>query len=157
MMNAPKLVDLWLLKAPGQRLSDEVGTLLTAESVRRGWTVEIREASAERDQSGRPIAMVRPADAGAIYSRAHTARVGLLVDDRLRVSLDPTKAPAIRRARNLGSFLRYKAFVSRLDYSEPREAVQFIEAFAVWANLTDCEGDYDPRILPLHIFDAESE
>ena len=150
-------VDIWVLKAPQQRLSQAVEQVLTMESSQRGWQLHQREAIPTRDGNGRPLNLLRPGDAASVYSRAHNATVGVLVDDRLRVMLDPSRTPTTGRARKLSSYLRYKALVSRLGYFDAVSAAEFILALAAWAQATNCEGDSDPRVMPLHVFDDDAE
>jgi hypothetical protein len=147
--------EIWVI-APKQRgqPDPEVCATIRAECQRRGWpdSVLVRPL-ADRNSAGRPVALLRPDEANKLYRALHRARLGVFATGDVFARLDPTRH--IRDEKWLAGvsrLVRYKGFYARVS---PPNLGPTIEAFAEWLSASHCEGERDPRALPLHSFCPE--
>jgi len=150
-------IDVWIF-FPQMRRS---ATAATRNSIRRlcherGWQVQERPSrEVHVGQSGRRR-LILGGDVGhALYRRMHRARVAILCHVTPQVCLHPNEAEAVNRGHlmGLGRYSRYKAFFFALDLEEGK-ADAWIAPFVRWCTVSSCHNEYDPRCLPLHVFDA---
>lgn len=106
--------------------------------------------------SGRRLNVMGAEDASVLYKMCHRAPTLVVALASAWISIDPSRTPPNRRAgRSLESFVAYKALYGlvRADADVP----SLFDRFRVWQGEEHCNGPSDPRILPLHVFDAGSE
>lgn len=97
--------------------------------------------------------LLEPRDATAVYKRAHRAAVGILHTPRLRVGIRPI-AGRMGKHISIERFVRYKSLVRQAIPADGIPAIDtFIEDLNIWASSVECEGEQDPRCMPLHVFD----
>jgi hypothetical protein len=103
--------------------------------------------------TGRKRTIVSGADAGELYRRLHVARVGVLWFGSVSVCFDPTVKERLREKVLCGleDFVRHKSFCQNLSVERPTE---WLSQFEQWCDAVECEGEHDPRCLPLHVFKA---
>lgn len=108
------------------------------------------------DERERPLWLLTPKDANDVYAAAHQDRVCIATFKASFVRRDPSTTLARRRDLiDLASYIRYKAFCG-LIRGKP-DVGRFFDGFAEWAAATGCEGHADPRSLPFHVFDTDTE
>jgi hypothetical protein len=117
----------------------------------------VRYTERHRAPGGRPLPAVRVEDAANLYRSVHRAHVGVLVIGDVLVRRDPSQAPALSpRSRHLIDFVRHKAHCEVVAASRFGAAVAtFLAAFLQWCTRVECEGEQDPRCLPMHTFEAD--
>ncbi len=99
--------------------------------------------------------VLSPEDASHLYRRLHIAPTLVVSVGSALVSTDPSRNPPNRRAsRTLEEFVTYKA-VFALVRNRADVGTAFDE-FELWAQAVNCEGQGDPKVLPLHVFDQGS-
>lgn len=104
---------------------------------------------------GRRMNVLDPKDAARLYRRLHVAPTLVVSVGSALVSTDPTRDPPNRRAsRTLEEFVTYKAAFALVRSCEDVEAA--FDEVELWAQAVNCEGQGDPRVLPLHVFDKGS-
>lgn len=146
-------VDVWLVYPEGDPPTPATKSALAEEVNARGWNLQERPATRTRVVGGRPVHCLRPRDATALYRRAHRAHVGVLIVDHPLVNRDPSGPPKPSQTINIAKFLRYKGLTRQIGSSESRAGiVQFLDDLAGWSANEDCDGESDPRVLPLHVF-----
>ena len=92
-------------------------------------------------------------DATNLYRRIHRARVGVWQVGDSHVLIKPEPNPKARDYVRLGRFVDHKAFHARMSTNDfhsrwPSSLTDFVE----WLDQTGCEGEGDPRCVPLHVF-----
>lgn len=121
----------------------------------RGWRTKTYRSklhtSTRPAESNRRLHLLGGCDAAELYDATHRYEVAVLqLGDTARVMPHPRKEPSLDRTVNLQDFVRHKAFFaavsSRLSYDDALD--QFAETFAV----VGCDGERDPRCLPMHVF-----
>lgn len=106
--------------------------------------------------SGRKMNVLAPDDAAELYRMVHFGPVLVAALASVRISIDPSREPPNRReTRSLETFVRYKAIYG-LVRSDP-DPPSLLVLFEAWRKEIGCAGPSDPRVLPLHVFDAGSE
>jgi hypothetical protein len=106
--------------------------------------------------SGRKMNVLVPDDAAELYRMVHFGPVLVAAFGSARISIDPSREPPNRReTRPLETFLLYKASFGliRGDADLP----SLFARFEAWREVASCTGSGDPRVLPLHVFDAGSD
>lgn len=148
--------DIWVIFPQSRR--PETGAAraaIRAICKARGWNFQERPAKdLPITSSGRRRFLISGDDADALYRRLHVSRVGILSFERVEVSLDPVAQKGAIRERflvGLEAFSRYKSFYSRVSVEQPTD---WLEGFERWCMIVECEGEHDPRCLPLHVFKA---
>ena len=148
---------------PDGREPHEVRSLADAVASKAsalGMLVKVRRSREDRvagaEERERPLWLLTPRDAHEVYAAAHRGPVAVATFRASFVRRDPSTTPARRRdLAGIASYLRYKAFHS-LVRGRP-DVATFFDEFAVWAGRTECENHTDPRAIPFHVFDVESE
>lgn len=123
----------------------------------RDWSCVERTTSRLRIPQGRPIQRANTEDATSLYRSIHTRRIGVwqMGDADVPVIPRPKKSP--NHYVTLRQFVRYKAFHCRIDPNKLDESLEESAiSFKSWIDTTGCDGEGDPRCLPLHVFEAES-
>ena len=147
--------EVWVFFPEGSR--GEVSELrkhLKRECQPRGWAVQERPTRVVRTRAAE-LQLVRGPDAVELYRRMHRARLAVVGIGTAQICLVPAKQRSPEGSlRSLRRFCRYKAFFVRLDVGEVNP-VQWFTPFSRWLDETHCEGDYDPRCLPLHVFTCD--
>ena len=107
-------------------------------------------------EGGRPYDLVEPRHAAEVYSVAHRSRVLVLSTGTCFVRRDPSADPSYRTDLvSVESFVRYKTqFCMIRDHNDIARAIM---EFSRWPLTGACSGPRDPRILPLHTFDNNTE
>lgn len=148
-------IDVWVVFRDSQRVqTSEIRAQLRRASRERQWTLQERVSRiVQTTTAGRTRSLLEARDADALYRRLHRSWVAVLSFEETFVSVDPRDPrPRIdRKILRLEELVRYKSFSWRTD---PARWVleDFVEAFDEWRAGTNCEGEHDPRCLPLHIF-----
>lgn len=132
-----------------RELMDEVGRLGHRLTVLRAG-----ERRAERPWKWKPIQVLAPTDAERLYRLTHHGPVIVATVTSIYVVRDP-RIGVIREkdALRLNDFVDHKAAFLHVN---GRSQIATLEAtFSSWRRTVRCEGQDDPRILPLHCFDAD--
>lgn len=147
--------EVWLF-VPKSTFSGRISALrahVLNQARERGWAVQQKPVVVERE-AGR----VSQEDANLVYRRAHTERIAVLCLQEpgqagtCCVSRPDPVPKASQRWISLRCLLRNKAFFRRLRTD--RDHQSWTSAFDAWCSRIECEGVHDPRVLPLHIFNA---
>ena len=88
-----------------------------------------------------------------LYVRIHRKSVGIVQFDDAYVPVTPS--PKSKDYVSLDEFVKYKAFYGRIDPSclHEQQADVLARGLEDWIALPNrCEGENDPRCLPLHVF-----
>lgn len=116
----------------------------------RQWLHRLLTPTLRKDSAGKPATILEPEWANNLYQRLHQTRLGLLVTDEVFVGLNPSRYILDDRWRiSLARLVRYKCFQARVA---KRPVPVLLDEFAKWAGAAHCEGQGDPRVLPLHTF-----
>lgn len=102
-------------------------------------------------ENRRRMMMLGGWDAADIYNLAHRDAVAVLqVGGSVRVLPHPRQDPSLDRTMALEDFVRHKAFFSAVSEHLPFESA--LNRFEETLERVECEGERDPRCLPMHIF-----
>ena len=126
---------------------------LRVECRRRGWRLQEKRSIGTR-VDGRPLQTLSGEDAVNLYRRSHRARIGVLFVGKPAVLPRPGKPRRPEETINLATFLRYKAYATRLP-ATPACLSGCLDDYELWCQDTGCENHHDPRCLPFHIFESE--
>lgn len=136
-----------------------VGTALEAAGASSGWNVlpPIRTVSVAYrglPKTGRKRLVLSAEDTQAVYQAAHRAPLAVLASAGFYVRQDPRSDPIDERALWLpADFLRHKAYVSVVR--SRAEVPSALQAAGTALSSLSCDGQADPRILPMHIFSPD--
>jgi hypothetical protein len=132
----------------------------TAEVQERGLgispfvTRELREISEEHWT--KPVRLVGPGDAATIYRLLHHGPTMVTTFASAFVRRDPSSRPLTRKqAIPLSRFVAHKAHFALINGRT--QISQALDAFSEWCETVRCEGQDDPRVLPLHCFSSSSK
>jgi hypothetical protein len=138
------------------RPSSGVQTLIAeAKKLARDLGLDSRSRKAETISvvggPGRKAEVLTPTDAGGLYKRLHLEPTLVLAFTAILVRRDPSRNPPTRRdAIRLEDFVRYKApYHLARGVEDLRDA---LGRLSEWCTEVGCDGDGDPRIIPLHLF-----
>jgi len=139
----------------GSRFADARQLLRTSCNA-RGWQFQERPSNLVRPP-GQTLDVLKGLDATEIYRRAHRAHVGVVVFAPTFVCLHPVENEALSKKliARLQRFLEYKCFVRLCDQNTAYSnawADELMGALADYAANLECDGERDPRCLPLHVF-----
>ena len=144
--------EIWLFHPMGQVRNEELKRV-EDECKQRGWKFSRRQTRRISSSGGRVFRVVDVQDATSLYRKIHRARVGVWQIGKAQVSTSPELTPAPKRVITLRSFLMHKAFHYTLPEGNFQSAwYSSCDKFDEWMNQVGCEGEGDPRCLPLHIF-----
>ncbi|MGC0337916.1 hypothetical protein RKD20_002950 [Streptomyces sp. SLBN-8D4] len=106
--------------------------------------------------SGRPFNLVRIEHARDLYTQIHRIPVLAMSNIGCFIRRDPSSVPVRKKQLiSLEGFVRYKAHFR--IFRSPAECARFVDELGQ-LKASHCATDvHDPRMLPLHIFDAEQE
>lgn len=100
--------------------------------------------------------LMSPEDAQFLYKEIHRSRISVICYPSVAVSVEPeARIPHDRNVIRLRRYCRYKAPVETLDLTtNDHEATirRKLEMCIEWHTNRRCEGERDPRVLPLHVF-----
>jgi hypothetical protein len=135
-----------------EQLLDAVRTLADE----RDWPVSVRRTESVRvagEGWERRAELLRPEDAAGLYREIHRTPTLVVAFAAAMVRRDPSRDPPVRRAAlGLEEFVAYKApFGLIRGHTDP---ARIVAGFETWLAGVHCDGDADPRALPLHVFDA---
>ncbi len=106
--------------------------------------------------AGRAFDLVKLEDARNLYTQIHRAHVVVISSSGCYIRRDPSSNPVRKKQLiSLEGFIRYKA-PFRL-FRSPSESERFEDRIMALAAKDPANNVHDPRILPLHVFDAERE
>lgn len=110
---------------------------------------EIREVSHEHWT--RPVRLLAPRDAAEVYRLLHHGPVMVVAFTSAFIRRDPSGNPLTRKqALPLAQFVAHKAHFSLIN-GRP-DIARALADFDAWRHTVACDGQDDPRILPLHTF-----
>ena len=124
----------------------------------RGWEFQARKTGRISTREGRRLRSISGEDATNLYRRIHRARVGVWQVDDAHVPVKPDPRPVVKDYIRLSRFVEHKAFHARISTTDfhdrwPSLLTEFVE----WLGQTGCNGEGDPRCLPLHVFATRLE
>lgn len=119
--------------------------------------IRVRRAETRRmtRQGGgrRPIEVLNPVDAHEMYQTSHREPSCVLGQGSLFVLKDPRRDPPTERdCVPLGEYLCHKVNFEVLHGERPAE--EAVARMLSSSPLSDCSGLRDPRVLPIHVFNA---
>jgi hypothetical protein len=134
--------------AQAYQSADAAGIATTSYPTRR---VRLRGESPEN-----AFDVLSPEDAAALYRLAHRSRALVLVSAPTLVRRDPRGDPPTRRQTiTLQTFVQHKALYGEVKQRNDIDAE--FQRFNRWQQSVGCTGDNDPRVLPLHVFEARGD
>ena len=102
-----------------------------------------------------PVQFLQPNEAHELYRLLHRRRVMVVCFTSVFVRKDPSRDPAVRRsALAVGTFVEHKAAFALIRSRPSVEAV--LKRFKHECNVS-CDGEDDPRCLPLHVFAVQRD
>ena len=104
----------------------------------------------------RRVDLISPADATGLYRALHRGPVAVLALGTTFVRRDPSRDPPVKRhAIALETFVAHKG---RYTLIRPGVDLPHVLAdFLRWGSEVHCTGEDDPRVLPLHAFEASGD
>jgi hypothetical protein len=148
-----------LVRPDGEResvaqLAGEVASAAKNAGLRVVKALRATRAQVSGEPWNRPAQFLRPEDARLLYGLVHRRRILLVSFSDVYVRRDPSKEPVVRRsAMELGTFVEHKA--THEFVRDAAAARRCIDDFATRHELIECEGEDDPRCLPLHAFSVD--
>lgn len=151
--------DVWLFFHEGNNSSRAHREHVAEVCRTRGWGFQPRRVDRRKSPNGRPLPLIAVDVAAGLYPRIHRQRVAVLVLGRdpfvpLHPKIDEAALP--KRHVPLRRFVSYKSLWVRLPPSDPMDET-WAGRFASWCDGVHCEGEHDPRCLPLHIFAGDGK
>ena len=130
---------------------------LTDETHRLGLALTVLKAGTQRPSREwklKPIQVLVPGDAERLYRLLHHGPVIVAAFTSVYVLRDP-RSTAIREkdTLRLEDFVAHKA--AFLLVNGRTDVVALESTFLAWRSVVGCDGPDDPRVLPLHSFDAD--
>ena len=133
--------------------------MIELECAARRWSLTPpRQTRRAQTHEGRPLGLITSRDAINLYKRAHRARVGVFQIGDAHVPIKPQPRPTVRDYVQLRGFVKHKAFHARIPQNDvDSQWSSSLTAFGRWLDGTWCDGEGDPRCLPLHVFETDFE
>jgi hypothetical protein len=129
---------------------------IRAEAQRIGLALTVlkaRKTVPSRDWKRKPVQVLAPRDAELLYRLVHHGPVVVTAVTAVFVSRDPRSNPIREKhAIRLQDFVEHKACYVLINGRTDVAALG--PAVAEWLGVVRCDGQDDPRVLPLHSFDA---
>lgn len=150
-------IEVWIFAGRRRDVTDPAAVGAVRDACNsRGWAHRLIRVEAVRNSAGKPVFLLEPQLATNIYGRLHRVRGGVVATDDIHVRLNPPR-PRLdpRWLVNLQRLVRYKGFYGKAKTLAGAE--HFVEAFGGWLDRQECEGERDPRVLPLHSFCPSTE
>ena len=146
-------VEIWLLYPSGDGSSSQIRNLIESECNAKGWRLQARKMGRISTREGRLVRPMRTEDATNLYRRIHRARVGVWQVGDAHVLIKPEPNPKARDYVRLSRFLEHKTLHTRISSKDFHNRwLPSLTEFISWLGYTECEGEGDPRCLPLHVF-----
>lgn len=152
---APPKVVIIRPQSPPQTLERLIGEL-ASETKRLGLALTVlkaRTTRTNREWKRKPVEVLAPGDAERLYRLVHHGPVMVTAVTSIFVLRDPRSADLREKdVLRLEDFVEHKAGFLLVN---GRTDVAGLEAtFSSWRSVVRCDGQDDPRVLPLHMFDA---
>ena len=151
-------IEVWLFHPAGDgSVSNPLRRLIESECEVRGWSLAPpRPTRRTRSSEGRPLVLIKNEDATNLYRRIHRVRVGVWQIGKAHVPIKPQPRPTANDYVQLSRFIRHKAFHARIPQNDvDSQWSSSLTAFGRWLDGTWCDGEGDPRYLPLHVFETD--
>lgn len=134
-----------------QRLAALMRDAASASGLNEVKTFRARRGAVAGERWRSPVEFLAPDDAHQLYKLLHRHRTLVACFTTVFVRRDPSRHPAVRKeALDLATYVDHKAeFVLVRGDSSVAPA---LDRFARWSETTSCQGEDDPRCLPLHVF-----
>jgi hypothetical protein len=120
----------------------------------RDWPIAVRRTRRVRlagEGWERGAELLTPADAMGLYRRLHRSPTLVLAFAAAMVRRDPSRDPPVRRAAiGLEEFVAYKGVFGLIRGRD--DTADVFARFSAWNSEVRCDGEADPRILPLQVF-----
>jgi hypothetical protein len=117
-------------------------------------TYRARRGAVTGEPWQRPVEFLGPSDARGLYRSLHQWRVLVLAFTAVYVRRDPSRQPIERRAAlDLETFVEHKAAFRLIRAADDISAA--MTEFGTLESPLSCEGEDDPRCLPLHVFSVD--
>lgn len=125
-----------------------------------GWKLTTRRTIFRKSPRFGSIPLVNPEDAFSLYKAMHHDRVCVL-----SIQFPRESGPFVCRRPNttycltshtvfsLREYCRNKAFFRRI-YDGSAHPLRWVGGFKYWCSHVHCDSLQDPRVLPLHVFEA---
>jgi hypothetical protein len=140
-----------------ERSSPQIDEMLSAARIlteERDWPLSVRRTKRVRvvgEGWERGVQLLSPTDASGLYRQIHRTPTLVLTFATVMVRRDPSRDPPVRRAAlRLEQFVAYKAFFCLLRGHG--DLARTVSGFDAWREAVHCDGEDDPRVLPLHTF-----
>lgn len=136
---------------------NELRLAAEAEGKGHGWDFAMRRSRQQRVLGGRekdrPYRMLLPEDARDVYQDAHLRNCLIIATHSCHIRSDASRSPAtLRELLRLNEFVAYKAGYALVrGVADVRSAMTWFASS--WPPRDGCQGQHDPRALPLHVFD----
>lgn len=118
---------------------------LRRECASRQWAFQERPTRLLKTRAG-DLMVANGQDAVHVYRRMHRTRVAVVSIGATQVQTRPDEFHLWRLRR----YCLYKAYFVRIEPSG--DPTLWISLFERWRGAVHCQGDYDPRCLPHHVF-----
>ncbi len=148
-----------VLVRPAKEPEDVTALVAQATSIAKSLGVPIPKTyRAERgavvgEPWHRPVQFLTPIDARRLYRSLHKQQTLVLSFTAVYVRRDPSRQPVERRAAlNLKDFVDHKASFALVRGNPDLKSIR---AFSNGVRSLSCEGEGDPRCLPLHVFTVD--
>lgn len=104
----------------------------------------------------RAVDLLGTDEAAGLYRALHRERVLVIAFSAVHVRRDPRRDPPARRAAmTLQTFVQHKAYFGMVRGAGETSAL--FQRYAGWCQEVQCEGELDPRALPLHVFETRRD
>jgi hypothetical protein len=137
-----------------RRLSSCVRKKASSSGVDVVKTFRAKRGSVAGEAWKRPVQFLAPRDAYQLYKRLHRERLLVISFTTVFIRRDPSRDPAVRKeALTLSTFVDHKAHFELVRGESSIDPT--FDRFAASLAETVCEGEDDPRCLPLHVFTTD--
>ena len=149
-------VEVWLFHPASGGPSSQAKRFIQTECRNRGWKLTLRPTTVRKSPEGRPLGLIKSQDAINLYGRIHRSRIGVWQIGYAHAPRKPRPRPIVGDYIELHRFISHKAFhhkISKNDISG--QWLSSLPSFSKWLEQVCCEGEGDPRCLPLHVFSTK--
>lgn len=147
-------MEIWGVGVAGNTAGPAIRAQIEAAAQSRGVSARWVLARVHRTGQGTRYALLPPVESTNLYRRLHAVDVCIIAVASIHLRRDPTKDPRSRKdVITLDDLVRYKGFSATLRPGDGKGAIEAVLSdFESWMRSRDCEGENDPRVLPMHIF-----